>query len=368
MLPSVLQIAVGSAGLLLVLGSLLSLSRHPHWFVRGWDYPRVQIAVLLVACGAVYVAVDQSWSWYDSLWLLAVGACVLWHLAVITRYTPLWRVQVKRPVRRQSGRTIRMVISNVEMQNREFDRWREIVLAEDPELILAAETDQQWCDELAKLKDQFPHGVFQPQDNMYGMALLSKLELIDPKVEFIVDREYPSIHTKIRLPSGDEVWLHGVHPPPPEPIRDKSSRERDAELVIVGRDWVDRDEAAIIAGDLNDVAWSHSTRLFQRLSGMLDPRIGRGFFNTWDANSWWRRAPLDHVFHTDDFRLIEIRRLQPVGSDHFPMLLHLSYEPEEDSRQAQPAEEGGDREEAEEMIEEQESEGGVRTKNKNENP
>lgn len=368
MVEIVLQIIAGTVGLLLVLGSLLSLSRHPHWFVRGWDYPRVQIAVLIAVCGAVYFAVDQSWSWYDWVVLLALGACFLWHLAVITRYTPLWRVQVKRPKRPQAGRTLRMVMSNVQMQNREFDRWREVVLAEDPELILAVETDQKWCDVLGELKDDFPHTVFQPQDNMYGMALVSKLELIDPKVEWIVDREYPSIHTKVRLPSGDQVSLHGVHPPPPEPIRDKSSRERDAELVIVGRDWIDRDRSAIIAGDLNDVAWSHTTRLYQRLSGMLDPRIGRGFFNTWDANSWWRRAPLDHVFHTDDFRLMEIKRLPHVGSDHFPMLVHLSYEPEEDDRQAQPAEESGDREEAQEKIENRETEGGVRSKPEDEKP
>ena len=358
MFETIVQWVFGLIGGAMVAGSLLCLSKHPHWFVRGWEFPRIQIAVIVAVCGVIYAAVNSEWGWFDAALLAAFGLCVLWQLAVVSRYTPLWPKSLLDATDRREGRSFRMVVSNVLMQNDELEKWKRTVLAEDPDVILAVETDEKWCGVLRSLEDRYPHAVYRPQDNMYGMALVSRLPLIDPEVKFIVDEEYPSIHTRVRLPCGETFLLIGAHPPPPEPIRDKDSKERDAELVILGRDHIDG-RPAVIAGDLNDVAWSHSSRLFKRLSRMLDLRIGRGLFNTWDANSWWQRAPLDHVYQTDHFRLIEFRLLGHVGSDHFPMVVELSYEPQNADEQEPPAEQNGDQEEATEKIQLQADDGGV---------
>ena len=65
------------------------------------------------------------------------------------------------------------------------------------------------------------------------------------------------------------------------------------------------------------------------------------------------RYPLDHFFHSNDFRLIELRRLAFVGSDHFPMYLALSYEPARPAEQPEPQEDADDRAQAEEMLQKQ---------------
>lgn len=38
----------------LAIGSLLPLSTNPHWFIRGWDFPRLQIVVISWLILAIY--------------------------------------------------------------------------------------------------------------------------------------------------------------------------------------------------------------------------------------------------------------------------------------------------------------------------
>ena len=165
----------------------------------------------------------------------------------------------------------------------------------------------------------------------------------------------PSIHVRIMLRCGQAVRFHFLHPSPPSPTENPESAERDAELVVVARsiaqhdpgggdqddrNWGDRNWGdrlpTIVTGDLNDVAWSATTRLFRKISGLLDPRIGRGMFNTFHADYPLMRWPLDHLFHSDHFTLRSITRLPPIGSDHLPLLTRLTYAPERGRDQQGP--------------------------------
>jgi endonuclease/exonuclease/phosphatase (EEP) superfamily protein YafD len=154
----------------------------------------------------------------------------------------------------------------------------------------------------------------------------------------------------VRLPSGDRLWLNCVHPRPPAPGESKESLARDAELLIVGHRVRDARIPVIVLGDLNDVAWSHTTRLFQKTSRLLDPRKGRGFYSTFHARYPGLRWPLDHVFFSDHFRLVSMDRLGYVGSDHFPVCVVLSLEPDAVVEQEAPHADAADMEEARETL------------------
>lgn len=186
--------------------------------------------------------------------------------------------------------------------------------------------------------------------------LYSKLELIDAKVKFLVEDIVPSIHARVRLKSGQDVVLRCLHPPPPFPTEDKRSTERDVELLMVGKEVKAFDDPVIVMGDLNDVAWSRTNYMFQDISGLLDPRIGRGFYNTFRAKYPFMRFPLDHCFHSNHFRLVDFKRLAYYGSDHFPVYIKLSYEPEaiveQDELQARHPQQDEAREKIDEKLSE----------------
>ena len=342
-------------GLSMVAGTLLSLSRSPHWFVRGWDFPRVQIVFLASGAGVVYSWCCFQGSVQDKLFLAAVLACVIWQVARIFPYTPIAPVRVQSSRRSSSDerRRIRLLISNVMMENTAPDRLLQLVRETAPDVLLAVETDDRWVRALEPLTSEYPYAVRQPQSNWFGLVLLSRLPILESKVEFLVQDDVPSVFAVLDL-AGERVVLRGLHPRPPEPLRDQDSTPRDAELVLVGR-WLEKqkDGPTIVAGDLNDVAWSATTRLFLRLSGLLDPRMGRGFYSTYNARNPLIRWPLDHLFHSNHFRLVELRRCKNIGSDHFPVLVDLSYEPEAPAEQPESQAESGDHEEAGERLEAQ---------------
>jgi hypothetical protein len=43
------HIALVLVSLWIATGTAINLSRHPHWYIRGWDFPRPVIVALAVA-------------------------------------------------------------------------------------------------------------------------------------------------------------------------------------------------------------------------------------------------------------------------------------------------------------------------------
>lgn len=331
---------------LFILAALLPFSDSPAWWIRILDFPRLHIFVgTSLTLAAVVVSHALGGGLLAPLPLTATillsGALIVdaWR---IFPYLPIAPTQVERV---DGDADLRIVTTNVQMQNRDFDRWRSVVLAAEPDVIAAVEVDEWWAERLERL--DFEHVLSHPREDTYGLVLLSRFPLEAQAVEHLVEDSVPSLWVSLSV-ADRALRLVVVHPRPPRPDIQQSSTFRDAELVRVGKTLRDHEGAAVVVGDLNDVAWSHTTRLFQRLSGLLDPRRGRGMYTTFHADHVWGRAPLDHVFHSDHLALCEMRVLEHVGSDHFPMLVALRFAEPVDQADVGP--QGDDEAQADEMV------------------
>ena len=328
---------------ILVLGTILPLSKVPFGAIRGLDFPRQQY--FLIAVGLIVAVAFWHPGWLGGAGLVLLVVLALAQLGYILKFTPLWRCQTVKATEQQRADTdnqVSLIAANVKQSNRQYDKLIDLVRERGPDIVMAIETDPDWIAALQDgLGEQFANWVTVPQDTGYGMCVMSRLELEETEVRELVTSGVPSVRTSVTLRGGRKIRLYVVHPEPPVVSHD--TKGRDSEIAIAGLEACRDSLPAIVAGDLNDVAWSTTTRRFQRLSGLLDPRVGRGFFNTFSATMPWMRWPLDHLFHDPLFRLVEMGRLDKIGSDHFPMgfLLALAQSEAQESSpgEADPSEE-----------------------------
>lgn len=331
-----------------------SLIPRNEWWIRGADFPRLQILFLGVIAFILLLVWDQPWNLTRKIIFIGLMAALAYQLKMVLPYTFIWKKQVKHVRKHQLNldRQISLIISNVLTTNNKYQLLLGQIQKYQPDLVLTLESDRVWQKALSVIEKDYPYRVPVPLDNLYGMHLYSRLELKDTEVKFILSDEIPSIHTTVILRSGQPVQLYCLHPKPPSPTEAKDSTLRDAELLIVGDQIKDLDESCIVMGDLNDVAWSRTTRLFQRISGLLDPRVGRHFVNTFHADYPLLRWSLDHIFHSTDFALVRMKRLPHIGSDHFPVYVVLQTGRIFEQVQEELEQTDADEQEAQETIQE----------------
>ncbi|MGQ2984944.1 endonuclease/exonuclease/phosphatase family protein [Flavobacterium sp.] len=311
---------------LLLFFTIMSLIKNDYWTFRVFDYPRLQKFVLSAACFTLLIIYQEEGSRVYMVFIALTGINLVYLGWLIWPFTLFSSKQVMRIKESRPDDQVCIMISNVYQDNSNFKGCLAVVRKADPDVVLLLETDKAWDEGTSGLAEIYRHSIKVPLENTYGMILYSKLELKNSTVEYMVENDIPSIHTHIVLKSGREVQLYAVHPTPPVPNENPRSTERDKEMLLIADIAKESTIPVIVIGDLNDVAWSYTTELFLKVSGLLDPRRGRGFFNSFHAHYPFLRFPLDHAFISADFKLVGMKRLENFKSDHFPIYINLQYE------------------------------------------
>lgn len=317
-----LAILTGLASLL----TLVSVVPTSVWWVQVLGFPRLQTLGVLTASLLGLLAL--GWPAHRQAWrrlLLGGGVGLLIQGSFLWPYLPFapQAVPTASPaqVRDSTGR-LRIMVINVLITNRQDARLRQLVQATQPDILLALEPDAWWARALRPLQPQYPYRVELPRPDAYGMILYSRLPLANTLVQDLLQRGVPSIRTQVQLRNGQRVRLFAVHPTPPIPDNYPDGVGRRGRALNKVANFVQDDSLpTIVAGDFNDVSWSATIHQLTRTGQLRDVSRGRGFYNTFDARSTLARWPLDHFFVSAPWRVVALRRLPDVGSDHFPLYL-----------------------------------------------
>lgn len=343
--------ALYALGSLFILFTLIPFVRSDYWTFRVFEFPRAQKLVIIALILSTFIWITGLDKGSEQVFSILLLLNLLYLVYQIYPFTPLASKQMLAATKNGSGEGfLSIMVANVYQFNRRADKCLLGIKKHAPDVVLLVETDQWWKEAVSELESTYPHRVLHPIDNTYGMLLYSRLPLEGAGVEYLIKEHIPSIHTRLLLPTGQRVQLFCIHPEPPAPQENVRATERNAEILTIGKMAKDCHLPVVVCGDLNDVAWSHTTKLFLKTSGLLDPRRGRGFYNSFHAKLPLMRWPLDHFFCSREFRLIQLKRLEPIGSDHFPMFIRLSLEPQKKDEQEMMHTSPEEKEEVEEKI------------------
>lgn len=333
--------------------SLLPLVKDQHWYFRIWDFGRIQLFFIHLA---LLIGIWFFIPRYSTQFILTAGitfALVIYHAWVLFPYTRLYPRKVKKAT--EGGKTpVSIVSCNVYQFNSKYHLLLKTIAETDPDLVITMESNKAWENALKPLENSYAHYVKVPQENTYGMHLYSKLPLRKKVVHQLISHDIPCIEVDVETPDGDLIRIFCLHPPPPSPTEEATSKERDGELMVAAKKVKESKVPVAVVGDFNNVAWSRSSKLFKRNSQLIDPRIGHGFVSTFHAKYRFLRFPIDLFFHSPEVVMMEFHTLGQVGSDHLPLYAKFKLDEKEKAIQEDEIEESeiGDEEETEEFIDE----------------
>lgn len=185
------------------------------------------------------------------------------------------------------------------------------------------------------------------------MHFYTRLEVKSLTDHYFTADDFPSIEAELIAKDGQSFTFWGVHPPPPSPTEEPTSKERDSELLTIAKRVRERQGPVVVAGDFNNVAWARSSVLFRKVSHLIDPRKGRGFTSAFHAQHPYFRFPIDLFFHSREVFIESFKRLRDIGSDHFPLFCRFCFytDLQSEKRDIEKAD-GEEHAEAQELIEE----------------
>ncbi|NGM90180.1 endonuclease/exonuclease/phosphatase family protein, partial [Parapusillimonas sp. SGNA-6] len=218
------------------------------------EFLKVQVfALQMIVFPICLVFMEQSLSF----WIIqgVQLGLILYHIYILMRYTKFWR---KKRVERTeyASDTIKIISCNVYQFNTDYSRFVRLIQKEKPDIFLTMESNSEWEEAMRVLEKDYPVQEKVTLDNTYGMHLYTRLKAKSLRTHYFVAEDLPSIEAELETNDGHRFIFFGVHPPPPSPTEEDTSKERDGDLLSVAKRVRKHTLPVIVAGDFNNVAWA----------------------------------------------------------------------------------------------------------------
>ncbi len=170
----------------------------------------------------------------------------------------------------RSGETLSVLSINLLASNTNYSEAIQLIREKDPDVLLLLELSPQWETQLQELYPLFPFRQLFPQNNNFGIGMLSKLPMIS-EITYLGKDFSPSILGETQI-NGAFVSILATHPVPP--VGRDRFEFRNEQLEEIAK-LSNRDNGnLIIAGDLNISSYSRHFQNLIETGNLKDSRKG----------------------------------------------------------------------------------------------
>ncbi len=325
-----LSILLGISWLVSVL-SFLPAFDIQHWTFRIMDFIRLQVLGILIILLILLSIFSGTHFILETSTKIGLFAAIVYQLKVVLPYFPIGRKQNPK-----SSNAISLLSVNVLQKNTDYYRLIQRIRKVNPDIILTLESNKSWENALSEIERDYAFSHKAAKENRYGLHFYTRLEVKNCTGHELISAEHPSVEIELRDDQGNDFLFWGVHPPPPSPTEKPTSKQKDAELMAVAKRIRSSQLPVIVSGDFNNVCWSRSSKLFTKITDLIDARIGRGFHGSFPVRPRIFRFPIDLLFHSESIKIHSIKTLEDIGSDHLPLYSIFSVPKNEDAAKSKP--------------------------------
>lgn len=305
--PSGLLVAAGAA---LVALSLIGYLDRLFWAAELAAHFRVQYALGLLFIGLALMLARRR------------RPAAVFTVVSVIQFTTIVPLYFPHPVDvPEDAPRFRVYMHNVHVANQDKEEVLQAIRAASPDVIVLLEVNDDWMRALKPLMEgAYEFSVTQPQDENFGIALLSRLPLESSAILFLGEGGVPSIRARARL--GERtVTILATHAVPP--IGAERAAIRNGQLAAVAEIAATIPGPLVVLGDLNCTHFSSRFRDLLTAGELEDSARGRGFQPTWPAPWLPVMLPLDHCLIRGGVAVRRRRTRAACGSDHRSLVVDL---------------------------------------------
>ena len=264
------------------------------------------LPTVVVACAVAMIAGFSS--------LPGIGASALALAVVASANLGPWTAPLPSSSV-STGSKFSVLLLNVWYRNRNISLVEKLIKSKRPDLVVLVEATPRIRDELRSVIQSYAYHVDCLDVSRCGILVLSRSRLTLQAVK-IGGAASIVLNTNF---AGCDATLVLAHLTRPYPFDTTAAQQEQA--IAIGNEAAAWPGAKLVMGDFNGAPWGHVMQTIAS-RGKLDLLTGPG--GTWPSYLPKQlRIPIDHMLAGQGLRFVRREVLDPVGSDHAPVLAEV---------------------------------------------